>query len=515
VILDAKGNLYGTAALGGDAENSLVFELSPPASGGGAWTETILAEMQNSNAYLAGLVFDSQGNLYGTGALSNAAGTVAPFELSPPAESGGSWTLINLPGVPGTGTNAPFPYSGLVIDSAGNLYGSTERGGLVATRCDNGTCGTVFKLSPPSGSGGSWTETTLYEFTGQSDGYNPASGLVLDSSGNVYGVTPHGGDMSLCGGGCGVVFKLTPPASGSGSWTETVLRAFQDGADGAFPYGLVLDANGNPYGTTHEGGNLSECSDLGCGVAYALVPVAVAVTSSKNPSILGDTVTFTATITPSSGAVGTMAFASGSTALCSAAAVNAGGQATCSTSALPQGADTVTATYSLGGSGSMTQTVSASQLVQNGGFETGNLSSWTAGTGGCSPVATKYKAHSGTYSAAEGATVHSSCAAGTVWLRQTVTIPSYATSASLTFWYWPKTDNTSYTTNYYALAIKNTSGTTLQNLLITASNAQAWTTKTFNLKAYIGQTIWIYSAYYNNGSTHGGVYVDDFSLNVN
>jgi hypothetical protein len=101
-----------------------------------------------------------------------------------------------------------------------------------------------------------------------------------------------------------------------------------------------------------------------------------------------------------------------------------------------------------------------------------------------------------------------------VYLRQSVTIPSYAASATLTLWYRPQTDDPNYKTNNYILAIKDPAGVMLKNLLITSSNSQTWTNVTYSLSAYIGQTIWIHNAYYNDGSTHGGVYLDDFSLSV-
>jgi hypothetical protein len=153
-------------------------------------------------------------------------------------------------------------------------------------------------------------------------------------------------------------------------------------------------------------------------------------------------------------------------------------------------------------------------LVGNGGFETGDFTSWTTSTGGCSPIVSTYKPHSGKYSAAEGATVHTTCPNASAWLKQQVAIPGYATSASLTFWYWPKTNNTTLSTNYLAVALLNTSGGLIKNLLFVNSNSQTWTTTTLNLSAYIGQTVVLYVPYYNNGGTLGGVYLDDFSLTI-
>jgi hypothetical protein len=250
-----------------------------------------------------------------------------------------------------------------------------------------------------------------------------------------------------------------------------------------------------------------------------VVSTVVTVTSSKNPSVADQSVTFTATVLPNPGATGTMEFTvtnSGTTTLCASVSVNASGVATCTATSLPSGSDSIKATYSGGGSGTLVQTVSPTQLLVNGGFGTGSLSPWTGSTGGCSPVITQYKVSSGsTYSAAMGSTVHSTCAAGEDFLYQAVAIPAAATSATLTGWYWSKTSNTNYKDDYYAIAIKNTSGTTLKNCLIVASNSQTWTESTCNLNAYIGQTIRIFTAVYNStSSTMEGVYEDNFSLNI-
>ena len=133
------------------------------------------------------------------------------------------------------------PRASLILDGSGNLYGTTFQGGAGA--CEDG-CGTVFELMPVSGG---WQETVLHEFTGK-NGELPWAGLVSDGT-NLYGTTYQGGTLSACGGdGCGVVFKLSPSASG---WKETVLHLFSGGKDGANPRaGLILEASGNLYGTT-------------------------------------------------------------------------------------------------------------------------------------------------------------------------------------------------------------------------------------------------------------------------
>lgn len=185
----------------------------------------------------AGLVMDAAGNLYGTtafGGLANCGalgetgcGTV--FKLDP---SGSETVLHEFAGADGA-----FPAAGLLMDSAGNLYGTTVNGGSVGF-CGNFGCGTVFKLSPAG------IFTVLYAFSGGSDGGNPTAGLISDAAGNLYGTTGFGGNF-----GIGVVFKLDPTNH------ETVLHTF-NGADGAEPSApLIMDSAGNLYGTTFRGGS--------------------------------------------------------------------------------------------------------------------------------------------------------------------------------------------------------------------------------------------------------------------
>jgi uncharacterized repeat protein (TIGR03803 family) len=139
------------------------------------------------------------------------------------------------------------PFSSLIFDQAGNLYGTTENGG-------DFDWGTVFQLTPHSD--GKWTERVLYSFTEGNDGARPFSNLILDQAGNLYGTTAIGGNSTCLGGGCGVVFQLSP--NQDGSWTESVLYAFKGGADGGEPFGgLTFDQAGNLYGTTTGQGTSS------------------------------------------------------------------------------------------------------------------------------------------------------------------------------------------------------------------------------------------------------------------
>src|SRR5580704_5214603 len=133
------------------------------------------------------------------------------------------------------GNDGEYLDTDLVIDSAGNLYGSTVQGGTHGS-------GTVFQLSP---SGNSWTHTVLYSFTGGADGGEPYKGVTLDAQGNLYGTAVTGGGGS-CEGGCGVVYKLT---NNKGTWTQSVVYTFTGGDDGSGPgSGLTFDTHGNIYG---------------------------------------------------------------------------------------------------------------------------------------------------------------------------------------------------------------------------------------------------------------------------
>ena len=283
VAVDSSGNLYGTTASGGyfsclGIGCGVAWELAP-ASGGWDFTSIHLFEGGVDGAQpLAGFILDAHGNLYGTTGeggsdndcadLGPGCGTVIEF-----ARSSKGWvekTLATFNG-PGTGW---YPLANLIMDAAGNLYGTTEYGGS-SNFCngDAGGCGIVFRLSPKSGGG--WTETVLHVFRSTAKGtggYLPFSGVALDAAGNLYGTALVGGPSTLCGNfGCGVLYKLAPTATGP--WTETVLHTFSGGADGGLPWGgVILDAKSNLYGTAHLGGDLSACDGLGCGTVYELSP---------------------------------------------------------------------------------------------------------------------------------------------------------------------------------------------------------------------------------------------------
>jgi len=287
VVFDKAGNLYGVTNEGGSTCPSpgcgTVFQLAPPTQKGGTWTETmiyafqgVLGSLKDGFTPVGGVIIDQNGNLYGTTSLGGngpcillgsptGCGTV--YSLTPPAHRGGQWTETILHNFQ-SGTDGYFPWGDLVFDKNGNLYGATQFGGGKGTTCNqyfDGNCGTVFKLSPPKRKGGKWTEKILHSFAGGTDGANPNGYLVLDGSGDVYGLTFSGGDQTChC---YGTAFKLKPSIQG-GAWSEQLLHSFdRTNSDGGNPMaGVLLDLKGNLYGTTLNGG------PGGGGIAFQISP---------------------------------------------------------------------------------------------------------------------------------------------------------------------------------------------------------------------------------------------------
>jgi len=258
VTFDSAGNLYGVTDNGGNSPNcggvgsgcGSIFELSP--AGGTAWTQTTIYNFQDhadGALPLAGLTFDSAGNLYGTNFGSYTEGGTThggvAFELS---HASGNWTFTPLYTFDQTRETVP-PSSPLTIDAAGNLYGVTYYGG----RYSNGS---VFELSK---TGEVWKETILHSFGGPGDGAQPSGPVVIDSEGNLYGTTATGGSM-----GRGTVFQLSRQSSGT--WTENLLYTFPS-SGGASQAGLIFDSAHNLYGTTLVGGT------YGAGGVFRLTPV--------------------------------------------------------------------------------------------------------------------------------------------------------------------------------------------------------------------------------------------------
>jgi uncharacterized repeat protein (TIGR03803 family) len=311
LIEDNSGDIFGTTVAGGGSVDcptksqgcGTVFEIAPDGS------ETVLHAFavgagDGANPF-AGVVADASGNLYGTTEVGGDTSACHPigcgtvFKLTP---SGSEKILYAFKG----GSDGAFPASAVILDKKGNLYGTTEDGGDSGT-CNGGGCGVVFKLKPDgketilhvfeggddgavvtaglisdgkgnlygttllgggSADGGTvfkiaddGTESVIYAFQGGADGAQPQAGLTIDKAGNFYGTTVNGGTA-----GWGTVFEI------SAGGTKSVLYSFQRGNDGASPYGsLVLDKSGNLYGTTTYGGG-SGCNGNGCGTVFKLTP---------------------------------------------------------------------------------------------------------------------------------------------------------------------------------------------------------------------------------------------------
>jgi uncharacterized repeat protein (TIGR03803 family) len=244
VIRDAAGNLYGTTAEGGPFSSGTVFKVDTTGketvlyyfTGGWGGTDGFLPS--------GALIRDAAGDLYGTTQLGGNYSFGTVFKVD---SAGIETVLYRFRG----GSNGDEPVGTLIMDKAGNLYGTTQGGG---TSYD----GTVFKLNPVG------NKTVLYSFGSGSDGSLPVAGVIADTTGNLYGTTAYGGDFNV-----GTVFKLDKTGK------ETVLYSFTDGADGALPAaGLVRDAAGNLYGTAiFSGDSGSLCTIVGgCGVVFKIAP---------------------------------------------------------------------------------------------------------------------------------------------------------------------------------------------------------------------------------------------------
>lgn len=251
IAVSGVGRVYGTTYRHNGNYRGLVFDLAQVSALN--WKQNVLyAFGSGSDGYGSSgeLIFDASGNIYGTTYSGGLLGNGTVFKLSANADGGWNETILySFRGSP----DGAHPYAGVIFDSAGNLYGTTEQGGSTGE-------GTAFQLIPNSD--GSWTESVLHSFGSGNDGGFPDAGLTFDQASNLYGTTPSGGGFGFEG----TVFKLTPGSQGH--WTETVLHAFS-GQDGIVPYNdgrLLVDGAGNIYGTAASGGQ------YGGGTAFEITP---------------------------------------------------------------------------------------------------------------------------------------------------------------------------------------------------------------------------------------------------
>lgn len=252
LVFDKSGNLYGVTVGGGLVNSNCptgcgaVFELSPSGSG---WTESVIYSFTGTNGdgfRPAALVFGQDGNLYGVTTWGGSGigdancgpalcGTV--FQLTP-GES--AWTEKVIYNFHGGNSDGAFPFSNIITDSEGNLYGTTVQGGLSTPGCYGGGCGTVWELSPTKS--GNWKEKLIHNFLGFGYGASPR-GLTMDTAGNLYGATNYGGNAQQ-----GTIYKLTPTKNG---WIGGVIFRMSAAEGGAVPNGIVaVDASGNIFGSS-------------------------------------------------------------------------------------------------------------------------------------------------------------------------------------------------------------------------------------------------------------------------
>ena len=236
VTVDQAGNVYGMAPTGGAYGLGTIYKIHQEQNG--TWNLRVIHAFTggaDGATGSAGRMILRHGHLYGAATAGGRYGSGVVFELTPTQV--GEWdfrTIYLFRGQP----DGSFPYGALLFDASGNIYGTTYYGGA-------NNIGAAYALTPRAN--GEWREKVLYSFQGGTDGNSPISNLVFDTAGNLYGTTSEGGL------GLGTIFELSPV--GGGHWMETVVHRFQGPPDGAFSYnGMVVDSFGNFYGATVHGG---------------------------------------------------------------------------------------------------------------------------------------------------------------------------------------------------------------------------------------------------------------------
>lgn len=298
LVAGPNGVFYGTTQGGGSSPGctdpagcGTVYQLIPPSTPGGPWSESVIYALPNYGDPIAMPTVGLNGELYVTAFIGGDLGVGDVTELKPPSTPGSLWTGTEIYRFNYPSGNPQNPLSSVVVGPGGTLYGTVPYAGT-ASNCGtylgtNYGCGGVYTLTPPTTPGGLWTESLIYAFEGSpADGGFPNTALVPGMKGVFYGTTNAGGSGSLCvednvpgpniftfgsPSSCGTVFELDPPSSPGGDWTETVLYSFQGGADGGYPNGVTYH-DGKLYGTTVFGGDPKNCGGVGCGGVFELSP---------------------------------------------------------------------------------------------------------------------------------------------------------------------------------------------------------------------------------------------------
>jgi uncharacterized repeat protein (TIGR03803 family) len=268
LIADRAGDaLYGTTSSDGYGYG-VVFKLTPPSGGLDVWRETVLYSFRglaDGAIPYASLYEDSTGALYGTTEAGGKSGQGVVFKLSPPRPGSTEWKETPIHSFTG-GDDGGAPWSPVIADSSGNLYGTATTGGT-------GVVGVVWKLTPPASADALWTETVVYNFTGNADGGEPFGRVVFGPNGSLLGTSAGYGEYNY-----GTLYALTPPPIPSGAWRFHLLHAFSGGSDGSTPRdGLTASPSGTFYGTTAGFDNsygsvfsVAENAD-GTGVSYKVL----------------------------------------------------------------------------------------------------------------------------------------------------------------------------------------------------------------------------------------------------
>jgi uncharacterized repeat protein (TIGR03803 family) len=260
LLRQGDGVLYGVASSldqGGNPNYGVAYEVIPPRAGETKWTKraiyTFKGFTDGAGPY-GGLIAGSRGTLYGATIEGGASGPGTVFELSAPTDGASTWTKTTLYSFKVGTSDGQEPFGALLLDGAGNLFGSTRYGGT-------SDAGTVFELSPPSGGATTWTETILYNF-GNAGG-QPFDGLIFGPSGTLFGTTGVGS----------VVFQLLPPTGAGAKWSYKQVFAFNGPyAPGGFMGSLLRVSGGDLYGLSTQGGATRCQNHFTCGTVYEVTP---------------------------------------------------------------------------------------------------------------------------------------------------------------------------------------------------------------------------------------------------